>query len=139
MAQESPQTYFVSISNFRYNIFSKLFNPADLTFHIIFVQISPTVTLHFYGQNEQTLLQNPFHVLVNKAINPKSCLVNCLGAGDCGVLSFYFSLLLPILRTIAKKEAFLSSLPQSQYKHTSINSLPPQNTKPPMTAYHTCV
>ena len=55
-------------------MFSKLFDPVDLTSHLIFVQSCPTVSLCFYGQNKSKILQNLFHALLNNSINKKTVL-----------------------------------------------------------------
>ena len=52
-------------------MFSKLFDPVDLTSHLIFVKSCPTVSLCFYGQNKSNILQNLFHALLNNHINKK--------------------------------------------------------------------
>ena len=52
-------------------MFSKLFDPVDLTSHLIFVKSCPTVSSCFYGQNKSKILQNLFHALLNNPINKK--------------------------------------------------------------------
>ena len=53
-------------------MFSNLFDPVDLTSHLIFVKSCLTVSLCFYGQNESKILQNLFHALFNNPINKKT-------------------------------------------------------------------
>ena len=60
-----------------YHIFSKLFDPVDLTSHLIFVKIYLTGSLCFYGfhgQNKPKILQNLFHTILNNSINKKTAL-----------------------------------------------------------------
>ena len=58
------------------HIFSKLFDPVDLTSHLIFVKICLTGSLCFYdfrGQNkQQKKSQNLFHTILNNSINKKT-------------------------------------------------------------------
>ena len=58
----SPKTYFAFSNNSIYYMFSILFDPLDITSHLIFVKSCPTVTLCFYCQNKSNILQNLFHV-----------------------------------------------------------------------------
>ena len=77
MAQGSLKTYFVFTPNSIYHIFSKLFDPVDLTSHFIFVKINLTGSLCFYGihgQNKPQILQNLFHTILNNSINKKTAL-----------------------------------------------------------------
>ena len=53
-------------------MFSKLFDPVDLTSHLIFVKSCQTVSLCFYGQNKSKILQNLFHALLNNPTNEKN-------------------------------------------------------------------
>ena len=53
-------------------MFSKLLDPVDLTSHLIFFKIGPTVRLCFYNQNKPNILQNLFHAILNKPKNPKT-------------------------------------------------------------------
>ena len=53
-------------------MFSKLFDPVDLTSHLILVKSCPTVSSCFYGQNKSNILQNLFHALLNNPINKKT-------------------------------------------------------------------
>ena len=58
-------------------IFTKLFDPLDLTSHLIFVKIYLTGSFCFYGfhgQNEPKILQNLFHTILNNSINKKIAL-----------------------------------------------------------------
>ena len=60
-----------------YHILSKLFDPIDLTYHLIFVKIYLTGGLCFYGfhgQNEPKIGQNLFHTIRNNSINKKTAL-----------------------------------------------------------------
>ena len=59
------------------HIFSKLFDPLDLTSHLIFVKTYLTGSLCFYGfhgQNEPKILQNLFHTILINPINKKTAL-----------------------------------------------------------------
>ena len=51
--KEAKKTDFVFTPNSIYHIFSKLFDPVDLTSHLIFVKIYLTVSLCFYGFHGQ--------------------------------------------------------------------------------------
>ena len=53
VAKRSPKTYFVFTPNSIYLIFSKLFDPVNLTSHFIFFKIYLTGSLCFYGFHGQ--------------------------------------------------------------------------------------
>ena len=53
-------------------MFSKLFDPVDLTSHLIFfLKSCPTVSLFFYSQNNSNTLQNMCHALLKNPFNKK--------------------------------------------------------------------
>ena len=57
-----------------YHILSKLFDPVDITSHLIFIKIYLTGRLcsyGFHGQNKPKFLQNLFHTILNNSINKK--------------------------------------------------------------------
>ena len=73
VAWGSPKIHFV----FTRNILSKLFDPVDLTSHLIIIKIYLTGSLCFYGfhgQNQPKILQNLFHTILNNSINKKTAL-----------------------------------------------------------------